>query len=84
MGPASADQSCKLQLGSWIRPWLPSQRPFALPRPACRAIAQRNTRLHYVDCHIPPLLTSVGYMNRTMWRDGVHPSALGYDAMFST
>lgn len=48
----------------------------------CRKLAD-GKRVHYVDCHLPLLLTSAGNLNATLLPDTTLPSAAGYDRLFS-
>lgn len=49
----------------------------------CRVLAGTNSRLHYVGCGGPLLLTSSGNLNATLVPDGMHPSATAYELMFA-
>lgn len=68
--------STRMPLNPPAFPTPPPARP-----PARSALAATNSRLHYVDCHLPLLLSGGGAsLNGTMM-DTALPTAAGYDAM---
>lgn len=51
--------------------------------PARRAVAGSKPRLNYVDCGGAVLLTSSGGLSPALLPDAMHPSADGFEALFS-
>lgn len=46
----------------------------------CRLMAEGNSRLHYVGCGGPLLLTATGNLNATLMPDFMHPTPTGCES----
>lgn len=59
--------------------------PAPLPAAAGRSLAEGHSskRVHYVDCHIPLLLTATSQLNATLLPDTATPSVAGYERLFT-